>query len=160
MFTPAFYWMVRRFPIRGERWWSALPLHLAASLVFVVLKVTVYAPLFRLLNPTEPRTWSMVLLGGFYADMLAYWASIGVIHAIEYYRESREQQLEATRLALQNLRAQLQPHFLFNALQSISTLIYRQSAPTACSPISRPVASLTAQRGIAAGAAQGRARVS
>jgi sensor histidine kinase YesM len=57
--------------------------------------------------------------------MLAYWASVGVIHAIEYYRESRERELEATRLALENLRAQLQPHFLFNTLQSISTLIHR-----------------------------------
>jgi len=125
MFTPAFYWMVRRFPIRGERWWSYLPLHLAASLVFVVLKVTAYTPLYQLLNPNEGRTWSMILLGGFYADLLAYWASVGVIHAIEYYRESRERQLEATQLALENLRAQLQPHFLFNTLQSISTLIYR-----------------------------------
>src|SRR5512141_991757 len=51
MFTPAFFWMVRRFPIRGGRWRSSLPVHLAASLVFVVLKVTAYAPLFRLLNP-------------------------------------------------------------------------------------------------------------
>jgi two-component system LytT family sensor kinase len=125
MFTPAFYWMVRRFPIRGERWWSVLPIHLGASLVMVVLKVTAYTPIYGLLNPAEPRPWSMILLGGFYADMLAYWASIGVIHAIEYYRESRERQLEATRLALENLRAQLQPHFLFNTLQSISTLIYR-----------------------------------
>ncbi len=128
MFTPAFYWMVRRFPIRhsgGERWWSVLPIHLGASLLFVVLKVTAFTPLYGLLNPGENRTWSMILLGGFYADMLAYWASVGVIHAIEYYRESRERQLEATRLALENLRAQLQPHFLFNTLQSISTLIYR-----------------------------------
>ena len=125
MFTPAFYWMVRRFPIRGERWWSVLPIHLGASLVMVVLKVTAFTPIQNALNPDEPRTWSMVLLGGFVADMLAYWASVGVIHAIEYYRESRERQLEATRLALENLRAQLQPHFLFNTLQSISTLIYR-----------------------------------
>jgi signal transduction histidine kinase len=125
MFTPGFYWMVKRFPIRGERWWARLPIHLAGSLVFVVLKVTVYTPLFNLLNPTEPRAWSMMLFGGFYADMLAYWASVGVIHAIEYYRESRERELEATRLALENLRAQLQPHFLFNTLQSISTLIHR-----------------------------------
>ena len=127
MFTPAFYWMVRRFPIRGERWWARLPVHLAASFVFVLLKVTIYHPLFNALNPTEPRPWSMVLFGGFYADMLAYWASVGVIHAIEYYRESRERELEATRLALENLRAQLQPHFLFNTLQSISTLIHRDA---------------------------------
>ena len=125
MFTPAFYWMVHRFPIRGERWWTRLPVHLVASFLFVLMKVSIYAPLFNLLNPTEPRSWSMILLGGFYADMLAYWASVGVIHAIEYYRESRERELEATRLALENLRAQLQPHFLFNTLQSISTLIHR-----------------------------------
>jgi sensor histidine kinase YesM len=93
--------------------------------VFVVLKVSVYAPLFNLLNPENHRTFSMVLFGGFYADMLAYWASVGVIHAIEYYRESRERELEATQLALENLRSQLQPHFLFNTLQSISTLIHR-----------------------------------
>lgn len=125
LFTPAFYWMVRRFPIRGERWWARLPVHLGASFLFVLMKVSIYAPLYNLLNPTEPRPWSMVLLGGFYADMLAYWASVGVIHAIEYYRESRERELEATRLTLENLRAQLQPHFLFNTLQSISTLIHR-----------------------------------
>ena len=128
MFTPAFYWMVRRFPIRGERWWARLPIHLAASLVFVFLKVSIYAPLYNLLNPAEPRTYEMVLFGGFYADMLAYWASVGVIHAIEYYRESRARELEATQLALENLRAQLQPHFLFNTLQSISTLIHRDQA--------------------------------
>src|SRR5216117_2427766 len=125
MFTPAFYWMVRRFPIHGERWGSSLPIHLGASLVFVFLKVTAFAPLVELLNPETGRTWSMVLFGGFYADLLAYWAAVGVIHAIEYYRESRERQLEATQLALENLRAQLQPHFLFNTLHSISTLIYR-----------------------------------
>lgn len=125
IFTPAFYWMVRRFPIRGDRWWSRLPVHLAASLGFVVLKVSAFTPLYNLLNAQEPRSWTLILLGGFYAHMLAYWASIGVIHAIEYYRESRERELEATRLALENLRAQLQPHFLFNTLQSISTLIHR-----------------------------------
>jgi signal transduction histidine kinase len=128
MFTPGFYWMVQRFPIRGERWWTRLPIHLGASLVFVFLKVSVYAPLFNLLNPEMHRTFSVVLFGGFYADMLAYWASVGVIHAIEYYRESRARELETTRLALENLRAQLQPHFLFNTLQSISTLIYRDQA--------------------------------
>ena len=125
MFTPFFYWMVRRFPIRGDRWWARLPIHLVASLLFVVLKVTIFTPIFNALNPEMPRTFGIVMFGGFYADMLAYWASVGVIHAIEYYRESRERELEATRLALENLRAQLQPHFLFNTLQSISTLIHR-----------------------------------
>ena len=128
MFTPAFYWMVRRFPIRGERWWSSLPVHLGASLVFVVLKVTAYAPLFRLLNPEIDRTWSDVLFGGFYADLLAYWAAVGVIHAIEYYRAQARLDGALRAAELENLRAQLHPHFLFNTLQSISTLIHRDAA--------------------------------
>src|SRR5262245_848766 len=42
LFTPAFYWMVRRYPIRGQRWWARLPIHLAGSIVFVLLKVSIW----------------------------------------------------------------------------------------------------------------------
>lgn len=125
MFTPAFYWMVKRFPIRGERWWARLPIHFAASAVFVVLKVSIYTPIFHALNPGSPRTFTNMLFGGFYADMLAYWAAIGVIHAIEYYWEQARLEGALRAAQLENLRAQLQPHFLFNTLQSISTLIHR-----------------------------------
>ena len=128
LFTPAFYWMVRRFPIRGERWWARLPVHLMGSIAFTLLKVSIWTPLYNALNPREHLTYGQMLFAGFYGDMLAYWAAVGVIHAIEYYGESRERALEATRLALDNLRAQLQPHFLFNTLQSISTLIHRDPA--------------------------------
>ena len=128
MFTPVFYWMVKRFPIRGERWWSRLPIHLAASIVFVFLKVSIYTPILRALNPGTDRTFTSVLFGGFYADMLAYWAAIGVIHAIEYYQEQARLDGALRAAELENLRAQLQPHFLFNTLQSISTLIHRDPA--------------------------------
>ena len=128
MFTPGFYWMVKRFPIRGERWWSRLPIHLAASIVFVFLKVSIYTPILRALNPGTDRTFTSVLFGGFYADMLAYWAAIGVIHAIEYYQEQARLDGALRAAELENLRAQLQPHFLFNTLQSISTLIHRDPA--------------------------------
>lgn len=128
IFTPVFYYMVRRFPIRGARWWTRLPIHLLAATLVVFAKVALYAPLYRLLNPTEPRTYEQILFGGFYYDFLAYWAAIGVIHAIEYYWQTARLDAALRAAELENLRAQLQPHFLFNTLQSISTLIHRDQA--------------------------------
>jgi signal transduction histidine kinase len=57
---------------------------------------------------------------------------VGLVHAVFYYRETqqralREAQLEARLLEaqLQTLQHQLHPHFLFNTLHAISTLMHR-----------------------------------
>lgn len=132
LFTPGFVWLVRRFPLRSHAWWKAAIAHLIGAVVFVLCKVTVYTPILRWLNPGLDRSLLDVLAFGFYGDFLGYWAAIGVLHAIEYSREAREREVQAAALdgalragELQILRAQLQPHFLFNTLQAISTLIHR-----------------------------------
>jgi two-component system, LytTR family, sensor kinase len=63
--------------------------------------------------------------------LMTYTTIIGVTYALGYYREAqvrslKEAQLE-TRLAearLKTLEAELQPHFLFNTLHAISTLVH------------------------------------
>jgi LytS/YehU family sensor histidine kinase len=62
--------------------------------------------------------------------VLIYFAILGSIHAFDYYQRFRDRELQAARLReqlaqsqLQVLRAQLQPHFLFNTLNSIVGLI-------------------------------------
>jgi LytS/YehU family sensor histidine kinase len=67
----------------------------------------------------------------FFNDVINYCTIIALIYLFDHYRQSRDRevrtaQLEA-RLAeaqLQSLRLQIQPHFLFNALNTVSSLVY------------------------------------
>jgi two-component sensor histidine kinase len=82
-------------------------------------------------QPTPPRAarWSAAL------DGFAYIALIGLAHAGVFHRRYREREQQATLLAsrlnearLHALQAQLQPHFLFNTLNGIATLLRRDPA--------------------------------
>jgi sensor histidine kinase YesM len=67
----------------------------------------------------------------FHWDVLIYAAVLGFAHAADYYQRLRDRELHASRLEAQlgrarldALRAQLNPHFLFNSLNAISELVH------------------------------------
>ena len=64
-------------------------------------------------------------------DVLAYWSLVGVCQAITNFRRSQQRERRAAELEarltsakLQALRMQINPHFLFNTLNSIAALVY------------------------------------
>src|SRR5262245_25460234 len=82
------------------------------------------------------------LLGGaFQWNYLIYWLIAGGWLAWDYNRESQDRKLQAAQLELKttqleqqlteasllNLKAQLHPHFLFNALNTISAFVEKDS---------------------------------
>jgi hypothetical protein len=76
--------------------------------------------------PPAAGRWHILL------DLLAYGAIVGLAHSVHYYRRFREREhralfLESTlaHARLNALRAQLQPHFLFNSLNAVVTLLRR-----------------------------------
>lgn len=63
-------------------------------------------------------------------DMVVFWASFLLIRGLGYYQRSRESEMAAAQLEaelahaqLSTLQMQLNPHFLFNAMNSISSLM-------------------------------------
>ena len=61
-----------------------------------------------------------------------YWIIVSITHALMYYRRAQERERKAVELEarladakLDALRMQLHPHFLFNTLNAISTLVHK-----------------------------------
>jgi two-component system LytT family sensor kinase len=121
IFTPAFFWAARRFPIDARDWVRHLPIHLVLCAVASVLKYVV-----------EWTTLVNMVTFGFISENIAFWCMAAAIHAIEFQRRAREREVLTARLQarlseahLNALAARLHPHFLFNTLQGISTLVHR-----------------------------------
>jgi two-component system, LytTR family, sensor kinase len=131
--TPLVVWLATHRPIRPHRIWKTLPLHIAASILFTGVATFIQAMFTWLLNDNH---WTLIRYVGLYLtkdvaiNIATYWAVTGFAQTLSYYREAgkrevRESQLEKqlAQAQLQVLQMQLHPHFLFNSLHAIGTLI-------------------------------------
>ncbi|HEU0014698.1 MAG TPA: histidine kinase [Longimicrobium sp.] len=132
VFTPVVLWLVRRHPLRGRGWPRRAALYAAAAAVMTVLKYALYVPLRQVLAPIPGFSVAGILADRFFMEFVAFACVLGVAVAAEYYRTLRERELRASQLEarlaqahLDALRAQIRPHFLFNTMNAVSTLMHR-----------------------------------
>ncbi|MGH9935082.1 MAG: sensor histidine kinase [Blastocatellia bacterium] len=129
LLAPAIAWLARRFAIERRSWLRSLMLHLPASLVFSILKMVIEFRLLQWLDPASAQRYPVLQLP---STLFTYYAILGAIYAFDYYRKYRAHELKASQLEarlaqaqLQALKMQLHPHFLFNTLHAISSLMRR-----------------------------------
>jgi len=119
--------LARAFPFTRATLRRSLPVHVAASVVISLLKLTVDQAIRRALFGFR----QYVLITSLAPNVLFYWGIVAAAHGLGYYRASKERELRASQLEgrlaqarLQLLQMQLHPHFLFNTLNTISELVH------------------------------------
>jgi hypothetical protein len=126
-------------PLERGNAWRAIGVHLLLSPVVVMAQILVIWFVAVEFGMNEPRGLESRLFIGLrqYGDLLmvVYWAVVGTLAGLRWRERWREEAVQAARLRedlaqanLQALRAQLNPHFLFNALNAVVTLIGRDQA--------------------------------
>ena len=114
-------------------WSSTAAILTVASALYAFIDAWV----FLIQNPTSETAFGTLFLGSLFLGIMLLGAWSALYYAINFFLRVEEQndqllQLEAqaTRAQLAMLRYQLNPHFLFNTLNSISTLVLlRQTEP-------------------------------
>jgi two-component system, LytTR family, sensor kinase len=135
--SPLIFLFVRRYPIDVRRFrWRSLLIHIPALIVFCSIHQAIYAVITWMIDPTIATRFNSIFayyqtnfFGWLYLGFLMYSLIIIAMHAFLFYRDflaEREKKLaldaQLAQAHLSALKMQLQPHFLFNTLHSISSL--------------------------------------
>ena len=131
--APFVFWLAGRYPVDSPLQPRFIALHLAASIAVVACASIVGALASHWFLPDAPTVDDQLRhFAGKHAliDFIAYWVVVAIRQTMHFYREKNRRELESSELAaalaesrLQLLKMQLQPHFLFNTLHTIVTLI-------------------------------------
>jgi hypothetical protein len=128
-----------RLSASGAHWSRAAMILIPLCVIVVPAQILVYAGVTRLyaLGPgfgfTSTIAVGMRVSGAMF--VVTFWAIVGTHAGIRWYEAWRAQTVLSDKLSadlaaaqLRALKAQLNPHFLFNALNSVVTLINREPA--------------------------------
>ncbi len=136
--TPLILWADRRLPFSRKQLPQRLLAHLLPSLIFTSLYIYIFAAVLAVLGlgPWSSLQNTKILAGAlrgmFLWSWLVYWLILGASQVYHYYKHYLSSELQMERLErnfsearLNALRMQLDPHFLFNALNTISSQVER-----------------------------------
>jgi two-component system, LytTR family, sensor kinase len=143
-FSPVIVMAFSLLPIRRHNWYWSVPAHLLISIGIGVMETL-------LMGFTRQEIYGWLELGKYdyglmeyrflmeyHKQFVAYWTIYVALRVWVHYQQSRERERQAaelelktselerelTQAQLQALRSQLNPHFLFNTLNMVSSVMY------------------------------------
>jgi signal transduction histidine kinase len=138
MVTPLIFWADRQIPVSSKQLSRRVLAHFLPSLLVTSVYVYLLGALraafgIKEWNGLASIRFLVEALGGMFLwNWLVYWLILGAWQAYHYYNHYIASELRLERLEknfsearLNALRMQLDPHFLFNALNTISSQVER-----------------------------------
>lgn len=105
-------------PGRHTLYYSGVGL-VSSAVTTACIETAVYVSRPFFASSSMPRNITAQLISGF----LLFWIVAGIFQIVEARQRARELEGRLAQAELQNLKSQLQPHFLFNTLHTISVLM-------------------------------------
>ena len=148
LFLPFVAWSARRFPLSRENWLAPATLQLGFALIATLLHSLLEMGVQHGLGMRHTSFGMLTIFSlsrAFWSlptNLLAYLAILGIVIAADSSRRARQGELATASLGaelaesrLRALRSQLNPHFLFNAMNSIAMLVRKRQNDAAVTMI-------------------------
>lgn len=134
--TPIPVLLARLLPLAGSHRWRRVAGHLLLGMAFGVVHALLYVLIRAAMGDTPPeKIWAAFTkftTGNMDRELLIYGIILAAVTASAYSRglqaeraHQAELRAQLSEARLDSLKMQLQPHFLFNAMHGVSTLIKR-----------------------------------
>lgn len=130
--APGVVALARRMPLRGPHWLRHVAVHLAATFVVAAIVIALtraFGPLGG--GPASARAYGPEYLRSIHSVAVVYWLLVAGSAVADTLQRTRERESQVARLEVQladarlaALQSQLHPHFLFNTLHAVTSLIH------------------------------------
>ena len=157
LLMPVVIWLAQTFRLDRTRWLRSAGIHTIIAVALSVGHITVFGAAYfstvgpTAWGPTTARTIDWFMTRYLATDIIIYGGAVSVYYAIEYVTRFRrlalasaQTEAHAARLQLSlaearihALRMELNPHFLFNALNAVAGLVRRREHDGAVDMLAR-----------------------